>query len=150
MIDPGLAYKIINALVVPAWALLILAPRWTWTHKIVHAVFYPLLFGVIYVTYLSAGVFFGHSNPEAGFSTIEAVEALFLHPVGLLTGWTHYLVFDLFVGAWIARDAARRDIRHLLTVPCMLFTFMFGPVGLMIYVIIRKLSGKGGWSLDEA
>ena len=149
MIDPGLAYKLINVLVVPAWALLILAPRWSWTDKIVHAVFYPLMFGVIYVTYLSLGVFFGHSNPEAGFSTIEAVGALFSHPVGLLTGWAHYLVFDLFVGAWIARDAKRRDLRHAFVIPCLFFTFMFGPLGLLLYVIIRKLTAKGGWSLEE-
>lgn len=149
MIDHGLAYSLVNVFVVPAWVLLIFAPRWTWTHKIVHAVFYPLAFGLIYTLYLSAGIFFGHSNPDAGMGSLEAVQALFSHPVGLLTGWVHYLVFDLFVGAWIARDAARRGIRHVFTIPCLLFTFMFGPVGLLMYVILRKGLGKGGWSLDE-
>ena len=31
----------------------------------------------------------------------------------------------------------------------LVFTLMFGPLGLAIYLLTRKLSGKGGWSLDE-
>jgi len=29
-------------------------------------------------------------------------------------------------------------------------TFMLGPVGLMLYLVLRKVTGKGGWELDEA
>lgn len=149
MIAPNVAYLIINGLVLPAWILLIFAPRSLVTQKWVHAVFYPLLFGLIYLGLISAGIVFGYSNSDAGFSSLEAVQALFAHPVGLLTGWAHYLVFDLFVGAWIARDGFRRDIKHGLIVPCLLFSFLFGPLGLLLYIIIRKATGKGGWSLDE-
>jgi len=40
-------------------------------------------------------------------------------------------------------DAAERGIKHLLVVPCMFLTFMFGPVGLMLYVGLRAaLSGR--------
>ena len=75
--------------------------------------------------------------------------ALFSHPNGVLTGWTHYLVFDLFVGAWIGRDALRRGVSHFLVVPSLFFSFMFGPVGLVIYLASRALSRKGGFYLAE-
>ena len=47
------------------------------------------------------------------------------------------LVFDLFVGAWEARDAKRQGIPHLALVPCLLATLMFGPAGLLAYLALR-------------
>jgi hypothetical protein len=87
---------------------------------------------------------------DGGFSTIEGVRALFSVDIGILVGWIHYLVFDLFVGAWEARDAKRRGFSHWLLIPCLFFTFMAGPLGLLLYVILRKATAKGGWSLLEA
>ena len=60
------------------------------------------------------------------------------------------LVFaGLFIGAWISRDALRRSVPYWLMAPSLFFTLMFGPVGLGIYLIGRKLTGKGGWGLAE-
>ena len=142
-----MGYSVINALVLPAWALLLVLPKSPITRALVHSMFWPVLMGTIYGVLLVAAMFFGLSHPDAGFS-FEGVQALFDHPNGLLTGWTHYLVFDLFVGAWIARDAQRREISHLSTIPCLIGAFLFGPVGLLLYAVIRFVSGKG-FSLDE-
>ncbi len=138
-----MAYSVINASVMPAWILLICAPNWKWTHKIVHAVFIPLLLAIVYAYFLGWGIFFGGGAPGAGMSNLGAVMHLFDSPVSTLAGWTHYLVFDLFVGAWIVRDAQRRGIAHIWRVPCLLFTFMFGPLGLALYLLIRWVRGRG-------
>jgi hypothetical protein len=143
-----LGFTLINALVVPAWALLLVLPRSPITKALVHSMFWPVLMGSIYATLLIAAMFFGQSHPDAGFS-FGGVQALFDHPNGVLVGWTHFLVFDLFVGAWIARDAQRREISHIVTVPCLLGAFLFGPVGLLLYAVIRLFSGKG-FSLNES
>ena len=58
-------------------------------------------------------------------------------PALALVCWIHYLVFDLFVGAWIVRDAARRGVAHLAVVPCLLLTLMVGPAGLLLYLVLR-------------
>ena len=55
----------------------------------------------------------------------------------LLAGWIHYLCFDLFIGAWEIRDSQRHDIPHLVMIPCLLMTFMLGPIGLLFYFAIR-------------
>ena len=68
---------------------------------------------------------------------------LFDSPVSMLAGWTHYLVFDLFVGAWIVRDGIRRNISAIVRAPCLVFTFMFGPIGLALYLLVRIAKGKG-------
>lgn len=142
-------YFALHVIITPAWALLAFAPGWVWTRRIVHAAFYPLILAAIYLAFLSAGIFFGQSDPGAGMSSLSAVMVLFSHPVGVLTGWTHYLVFDLFIGAWIARDALRVGLNKWIVLPALVFTLVLGPIGLALYVLIRKLTGKGGWSLVE-
>ena len=141
-------FDIVNASVLPAWALLILAPKWSWTQKLVHSMFYPLLLGAVYIGGMIMAAM-GHGAQGGGFTSIEGVRTLFSSDVGMIIGWTHYLVFDLFVGAWEARDAGRRGFKHWLLIPCLLLTFMLGPIGLFLYLILRKLTGKGSWSLGE-
>ena len=143
---PDSLFVLANNVVLPAWLLLIFAPQWRWTQSLVHAVWIPVLLGSAY-----AGIaFFGPSAPDdAGFSTLAGVMRLFDVPSGALAGWIHYLVFDLFVGAWEARDAARTGIGHLWVVPCLLLTFLLGPIGLVLYLTIRALR-RGTSSLIEA
>lgn len=138
----------LNLGVMPAWALLILAPRASLTRQLVHSFFYALIYGAVYAAALGAALFFSQSADGANMSSISGVTALFSHPVGVITGWTHYLVFDLFVGSWIARDAARRNVSHWFVVPCLILTLVFGPLGLLLYAGYRTLSRRNG-ALDE-
>ena len=132
--SPDLAFTIANLLVLPAWLLLAFAPGWAYTHRLVHAVWIPLLLGIVY---LSAFALNSESPEGASFSSLHGVMQLFTSPFAMLAGWVHYLVFDLFVGAWEVRDAARRDVSHLFVIPCLFLTLMLGPIGLMSYLLIR-------------
>lgn len=144
-------FSLINLAVLPAWLLLVILPRARITGTIVHSGLYPLVLGLFYILTLSMTLFFGMGAEEGGnFTSAAGVSTLFSHPLGVLVGWSHYLVFDLFVASWQARDALRRGVPHLALIPCLFFTLMLGPIGLVLYLIIRKLAGKGGWSLVEA
>lgn len=142
-------FSAVNASVLPAWALLIFAPRWKVTRTLVHSMAYPVALGLIYAGGLIGTIFFGLGAEGAGFTTIEAVRQIFASDMGVIVGWAHYLVFDLFVGAWEARDAQRRGVSHALLIPCLILTFMLGPIGLLLYLMLRTLTGKGGWGLSE-
>lgn len=142
-----LAFDAINYLVIPAWFLLLFLPRVQITKTLVHSMLWPVVMGGIYTVSLVAAIFFGVSDPDAGF-TMSGVTALFQHPNGVITGWTHFLVFDLFVGAWISRDSQRLGVPHWQVFPCILFSFLFGPVGLLLYALLRLAHGKG-FSLIE-
>ena len=135
--DLNLLFTLANLSVFPAWIMLIFLPNWSVTEKLVHSMLYPLVLGVAYSIGLFLSVFGGMGAADGGFSTIEGVRALFSVDIGILVGWIHYLVFDLFVGAWEARDAKRRGFSHWLLIPCLFFTFMAGPLGLLLYVILR-------------
>jgi hypothetical protein len=74
---------------------------------------------------------FGAFGSLAGVKSALSVDGV------LLAGWLHYLAFDIFVGSWEVRDAQRVGVPHLLVIPCMLLTFMMGPVGLLTYLVLR-------------
>ena len=142
-------FTIANASVMPAWLLLAVAPRWNLTRRVVHSLLYPALLGSLYAVYAVTSLL-GSAAPEgASFGTLPGVMAFFAVPQLAFIGWVHYLVFDLFVGAWEARDAQRHEIPHALLVPCLFFTLMLGPIGLLLHLTIRfALRRQTG--LDEA
>ena len=90
----------------------------------------------------------GEGAEGGGFGSLEAVSILFQSEWSLLTGWIHYLAFDLFIGAWEVRDSQRVGIPHLLVIPCLLMTFLLGPAGLAVYLLMRGV-WKKRWSVDE-
>lgn len=78
------------------------------------------------------------SGAEGGYGSLQEVAALFRSPWILLAGWVHYLAFDLFVGAWIARDLERVGLARWVLLPILPLTFLFGPVGLLGWLAIRQ------------
>ena len=131
--SPETIFSICTKLVLPGWLLLIFAPRWKWTAHFIAACVLPLALAVVYLFLVATH--FGQS--EGGFGSLAEVSLLFRNPHNLLAGWIHYLAFDLFIGAWEVRDARASGIHHLLVVPCLVLTFMFGPVGLLLYFLLR-------------
>jgi hypothetical protein len=133
-VDLETLFAICNYGVLPAWALLLLAPGSRVTQWVVHSVWIPMLLGSVYVALFLSGV----DTPDgAGFGSLHAVMLFFDSPRATLAGWVHYLVFDLFVGAWEARDAARRGIGRGWLAPCLVLTLMLGPAGLLFYLTLR-------------
>jgi hypothetical protein len=128
-------FSIASTAVVPGWLLLVFLPSWKWTTRLVTSVLLPSLLALLYV-YLIATHWAG---AEGGFGSLTDVGRLFDDPALLLAGWVHYLVFDLFVGTWEVRDAQRLGISQLLVVPCLVLTFLFGPIGLLLYFVLRGL-----------
>ena len=131
--SPETIFSLCTKLVLPGWLLLVFAPRWKWTARFIAACALPLALAVVYL--ILVATHFGQS--EGGFGSLADVGLLFRNPHNLLAGWIHYLAFDLFVGAWEVRDAGRLGIHHLLVVPCLALTFLLGPVGLLLYFLLR-------------
>ena len=117
------------------WILLAVAPRWRWTRALViSGAILPLVLSAAYLVLIV--LFFGRS--EGGFGSLAGVMLLFTNKYAVLAGWIHYLAFDLFVGAWEVRDAQARGISHWLVVPCLFLTFLLGPIGFLLYHVIRR------------
>lgn len=136
-LTPEFFFSVANTVALLGWALLVLAPRWTVTRRVVLSGALPLALAFSYAL-LIATHYLGPHASEGGFGTLAEVALLFKDPWGLLAGWVHYLCFDMAVGIWESRDARRRGLPHLLLVPCLVLTFLFGPLGWLLYAVMRQ------------
>ncbi len=124
------------------WILLIFVPYWRYTRPIVQYGVISLLLSFLYAYLLFLAPSTGGSMDLSSFGSLEGVMDLFTDPKSVLTGWVHYLAFDLFIGTWEVADAKKHGINRWLVVPCLICTFMLGPVGLILYFILRSVATK--------
>ena len=110
----------------------------------------PAILALVYIALLVSQ--FGASS--GSFNSLACVSELFSNRWVLLAGWIHYLAFDLFIGGWQVRNAAANGVPRLMVFPCLLLTFLFGPVGLLLYLSLRtartrRISGAEGWRVHS-
>jgi hypothetical protein len=130
-----------NWLALAGWLVLIAAiiANKAWLRDKLAGIYWPLALSVGYCI----AIFLGFGQSGGGFDSLPAVRQLFSNDWALLGGWVHYLAFDLFVGAWIARDASLSGVSRWLMIPVLPLTFLFGPAGLLLFAIIKIIFGKG-------
>ncbi len=122
-----------NVVAMVSWGLLIFLPRWRGVAQAVATVVVPALLSVAYTALI--GVWWSRS--QGGFGSLDDVHALFQTRGALLAGWLHYLAFDLLVGAHIARQSQREGVPHIVVIPILFLTFLFGPVGYLAALVVR-------------
>jgi flagellar biosynthesis protein FlhB len=130
--------RAVNLGSLPAWFSMVLLPRWRHTKTITLAV--AVAYSLLYATL--ACVLFSESVLSLDFkalTTAEGVTKVFSDSTAVLAGWAHFIVFDLFTARFFLQDSARVGIPHLAVVPCILGCMFFGPVGLLTYVLVKKI-----------
>jgi Kef-type K+ transport system membrane component KefB len=135
---PELIFTIANFTAMAGWLLMAILPRWSWTRKIVLSGILPLLLSAAYLVLVL--LFFGRA--EGGFGSLAEVMKLFTNEWAVLAGWIHYLAFDMLIGAWEVKDSQEQGVSHLLVIPCLVLTFLLGPIGFLLYHIIRRFAPK--------
>lgn len=136
--DAESVFSVCNLAVLPVWILLAVAPRWRVTEIVAGSGVVTLAIAIVY----AVGMALAWPSAEGDMGSLAGVLKLFSQPLVALVGWLHYLAFDLFIGSWEVRNARRLGIPHLLVIPCLLFTLMLGPVGLLLYFILRWVHGQ--------
>ena len=137
-------FAIANALALVMWVALVFLPRWP---ALLAAILYlgVGLLSAAYAVFLIAVVTGIAPGGEGGeFSSIEGVRQIFSSDAGVTIGWIHYLAFDLFVGLWIARDADAKGFSRLVQAPILFATLMAGPLGLVLWLLIRERRARAG------
>jgi hypothetical protein len=130
---PDALFQLSGPVALAGWLALALAPLAPRLADIAAALVVPALLSAAYAALIL--VFW--SGAEGGFGSLPAVMQLFDAPGVALAGWLHFLAFDLFVGAWQVRAARRDGLPHLLVLPCLALTFLFGPAGLLLFLALR-------------
>lgn len=116
------------------WILMAFMPSWRYSERIAFGAGFILLLAAAYFTisYLLNG-----GSDEGSLFSLEGLTHLFRSKEMLLTGWLNYLSFSLFAGAFEVHDGRENDIPHLWVIPCLLLTFVAGPSGLLLYLLLR-------------
>ncbi len=129
-LDPATLFKMANTLVLPFWLLLAIAPRSSVTGFLVRNGAVSCVFAAFYCFCLAKG---SAALSLESFASLEGLRAAFANDWVFLGGWLHYLAFDLFVGAYISSEHSAAGGSRILLLIKLFFTFMLGPVGLLIH-----------------
>ena len=145
--DPQLLFALTFPLAAPFWALMIAAPGWSFTRRIVAS---PLIVVPALLVY-TAAVLPALSDvlPAVASPTLTGVAGLLGTPLGAAAGWAHFVGFDLFVGRWIFLDARERGIPHLVTAPVLVLTILFGPLGMLAHLLVRAIRQRSGTTVPS-
>lgn len=135
---PDAIFTICNTIALAGWIILIAVPIWHSSDKFIIGIIITL-FSIVYAWLLFSKF---HLSEAESFSSLKGVMNLFQDPQLVVAGWVHYLAFDLMTGIFIKKNSLKHGISHWLVIPCMFFTFMFGPFGLLLYLIIRYIVTK--------
>ena len=136
-------YLLANWGVIPFWLLLILIPYHGLTDFLVQSIIVPLILATAY-SYLAYNLYLENSIFDGFelYSGLDGLYSMFANESLLLIFWLHFLALSLFLGAWMTRDAKKFFIPKIILIPSLIITYFTGPVGLVIYWLLRIFFAK--------
>ena len=129
--SPESVFSFVNTFVLPFWIIIWFIPKWKHRNTAVYIA--AAILAATYATYL----LLGPGVDITQFGSLEGVKALFTNETAVLIGWIHYLAFDMLIGNWVVNQSQELGIKHILVLPCLLFCFMLGPVGYLLFQILK-------------
>ena len=137
-------YLWFNIGVLPFWLMLIFIPSSRITQILINSIILPLFFAVAYI-YIFYQIILLDESITAVFKiylNLDNLYTLFSSEGFLLIFWLHFLIINLFVGSWISRDGIKYDISKRLVFLPLISIYLMGPVGLVIYWVVRIFYAK--------
>jgi hypothetical protein len=125
-------------LAAPFWALMILAPRWSWTRRIIGS---PWIIAPIALLYLVIAIpRLGELLPLVTSPSLGSLQSAMAEGGAATLVWTHIIAFDLFVGRWMYLESRRSELHPLVMAPVLLVTIMFAPIGFLVFLAVRRIA----------
>ncbi len=133
-------FVLTNILVAPFWLLMIVAPTWAVTRKVmaIRWILLPiaLTYALPIVPHLLTDL------PVLAKPNYDAIHTLFAQPRGTTLAWAHILTADLFVGRWIYLDSRSKNLNPVMMAPIMVLSLLAGPLGFTLYLIVDAVTKK--------
>jgi hypothetical protein len=128
-------YIFLNVLVMPFWLLMMFAPHWPGTKRIMSSLWPVVLVALIYVGLLLSQI--GAMVGSLANPTLAVIAEALGQPTGATIAWAHFLAFDLFVGRWAYLDSREKEMTAWIASPLLFFILMAGPLGFLLYLFGR-------------
>ena len=137
-------YIWVNLGVLPFWLILVFFPTSNLSKYFVTSIFPIILLSgsyifALYKSYLGSYDFL--TNFEL-YLSISNLSNLFTSDLFLMMFWIHFVSINLFVGGWIVKDSQKFLINKYLTALPLIITYLIGPLGILIYWLIRIFYAK--------
>jgi hypothetical protein len=126
-------FRLSSGIALLGWVLLLSFHKTLWISKVLVGTIVTFL-ALLYTWLVAANLGAFQSD---SFNSLDNVASLFRSREALLAGWVHYLAFDLLTGIYIVTEARKIGIGFWPLLPCLFFTFMFGPFGFLLYLVLR-------------
>ena len=137
-------YLWVNFGIFPFWLMLIIIPNSKFTQIFVNSIVLPLILSAAYVYLIYQTILLDESLLDVFklYLSLDNLYTVFATETFLLVFWIHFVALSLFLGSWVSRDAIRYNMpRRLVFVPLVLI-YLTGPVGLVLYWMIRIFYSK--------
>tara|TARA_Y100000590_G_C15295654_1_gene854301 strand:- start:115 stop:588 length:474 start_codon:yes stop_codon:yes gene_type:complete len=137
-------YLYSNFAVMPFWLMLVFIPSFRVTKILVYSIILPLILGSLYGYIIYQGFLLNNSFLEIFeiYLGLENLYTIFSNDIFLTFFWIHFLSLNLFLGTWTANDGVKYSIPKKLVFLPLLLIYFTGPIGLILYWIIRIFYAK--------
>ena len=137
-------YYWVNCGVLPFWLILIFFPNSNLSRYFVTSIFPILILSgsyifILYKSYLNSYDFMNNFNLYLG---IDSLSELFSDKSYLMMFWIHFVSINLFTGGWIVKDSQKFSINKVILAIPLIITYLIGPIGLLLYWLIRIFYAK--------
>ena len=130
--------------ILPFWFMLILIPNSKFTRFLINSIILPLILSSIYIYIIYQAIKLEETIVDIFklYLSLDNLYTVFATESFLLIFWIHFLVLNLFLGSWISRDAIKYNIKRSLVFLPLVMVYFTGPVGLVLYWVIRIFFAK--------
>lgn len=133
-------FSLSNLAIMPFWALMLLAPGWSMTARVMRssagALAPALLYAALALPTLPSLL------PVVMQPELPSVASLLGSPRGATIGWAHFLAFDLLIGRHLYLDARERGVPGWVSSPVLFFVLMLGPIGWLLHFPLWRWAGR--------
>tara|TARA_Y100000590_G_C15475044_1_gene921707 strand:- start:386 stop:859 length:474 start_codon:yes stop_codon:yes gene_type:complete len=125
--------------VLPFWLMLIFIPNSRITQIFVNSIIPFLILGTAYSYVLYQAILSGESISDIFrlYVSLDDLYTIFATESFLLFFWLHFLTINLFLGSWVSREGVKYNIPLRLIILPLLLIFLAGPIGIVLYWLIR-------------
>ena len=139
-----MVYLWLNLGVLPFWLILIIFPQSQICRVFITSIFPIFALSLVYcyllyVVHLDAYNFLQSFKLYLG---LDEISVLFENKSFLILLWVHFLAMNLFCGGWIVKDSTMFNMNKFLVSLPLIFTYLIGPIGILLYWIIRLFYAK--------
>ena len=130
--------------VIPFWLILIFLPNTKATQILVNSIIAPLILAIAYgfVIYQTNLMEYSFLEIFQLYLGLDSLYTLFSYESILLVFWLHFLSINLFIGSWVSQDSVKYGIPRSVITTLLVLIYFTGPMGLVLYWMIRIFYSK--------